>query len=392
MASVDLAAENAKLKERIAQLEKGVTVRDKIEVMSSEVVDTNPYSRLMALQRMGIVDEYERIRDHTVVIVGLGGVGSVAAEMLARCGIGKLIMFDYDTVELANMNRLFFRPEHAGMTKTDAARKTLEEINPDVIYEAHTYNITKLEHYDHFLERLVTGGKDGGPVSLILGCVDNFEARITVNQACLEKGLPWMESGVSENAVSGHIQFIKPGETACFQCAPPLIVSKGEDERTLKKEGVCAASLPTTMSIVSAFLIQNVLKHLLHFGEVSDFLGYNALQNFFPTYTMKPNPTCANGHCRKHFAEYQEKVKNQPKVEEKPKEEPVVHEDNEWGITLEDESTVSDADLKPPSNYDLPEGLKFRFEENTDTTVNAEDAVDTGGANLEALRAMLGGL
>lgn len=62
-------------------------------------------------------------------------------------------MFDYDTVELANMNRLFFRPEHTGMTKTDAAQKTLFEINPDVIYEPHTYNITKLEHYDHFLDR-----------------------------------------------------------------------------------------------------------------------------------------------------------------------------------------------------------------------------------------------
>ena len=68
------------------------------------------------------------------------------------------------------------------------------------------------------------GSKDGkGPVDLVLGCVDNFEARITVNQACLELGLKWMESGVSENAMSGHIQFIKPGETACFQCAPPLI-------------------------------------------------------------------------------------------------------------------------------------------------------------------------
>lgn len=39
----------------------------------------------------------------------------------------------------------------------------------------------------------------------------------------MELNLPWMESGVSENAMSGHIQFIKPGETACFQCAPPLI-------------------------------------------------------------------------------------------------------------------------------------------------------------------------
>jgi ubiquitin-like modifier-activating enzyme 5 len=42
----------------------------------------------------------------------MGGVGSVAAEMLTRCGIGRLLLYDYDTVELANMNRLFFRPEH----------------------------------------------------------------------------------------------------------------------------------------------------------------------------------------------------------------------------------------------------------------------------------------
>ena len=99
--------------------------------MSSEVVDTNPYSRLMALKRMGIVDNYEAIRDKSVAVVGVGGVGSVAAEMLTRCGVGRLLLYDYDSVELANMNRLFFRPEQAGMTKTDAARQTLAGINPD---------------------------------------------------------------------------------------------------------------------------------------------------------------------------------------------------------------------------------------------------------------------
>ena len=78
-------------------------------MMSPEVIDSNPYSRLMALKRMGIVSNYEEIRKHSIVIVGLGGIGSVAAEMLTRCGIGKLILFDYDKVELANMNRLFFR-------------------------------------------------------------------------------------------------------------------------------------------------------------------------------------------------------------------------------------------------------------------------------------------
>ena len=76
--------------------------------------------------RMGIVDNYEKIREYTVAVVGVGGVGSVTAEMLTRCGIGKLILFDYDKVELANMNRLFFQPHQAGLSKVDAAAKTLE--------------------------------------------------------------------------------------------------------------------------------------------------------------------------------------------------------------------------------------------------------------------------
>ena len=118
--------------------------RQPIAAMSAEVVDSNPYSRLMALQRMGIVKDYERIRNKTVrgrllavstfamhvtrvaaawccsaqqpmvkywtpsassahadadssplqvAVVGMGGVGSVAAEMLTRCGIGRLLMY-----------------------------------------------------------------------------------------------------------------------------------------------------------------------------------------------------------------------------------------------------------------------------------------------------------
>lgn len=68
------------------------------DVMSAEVNDSNPYSRLMALKKMGIVKNYDDIRKKTVLIVGVGGVGSVVAEMLTRCGIGKLILFDYDKV------------------------------------------------------------------------------------------------------------------------------------------------------------------------------------------------------------------------------------------------------------------------------------------------------
>ena len=93
---------------------------------------------------MGIVNNYEDIRNKTVAVVGVGGVGSgknvflqmrncigtliyfiVTAEMLTRCGIGKLILFDYDKVEMANMNRLFFQPHQSGQSKVDAAVQTL---------------------------------------------------------------------------------------------------------------------------------------------------------------------------------------------------------------------------------------------------------------------------
>jgi len=79
--------------ENIENGSSGQPSRQRIGKMSAEVVDSNPYSRLMALQRMGIVKDYERIRDATVAIVGMGGVGSVAAEMLTRCGIGRLLMY-----------------------------------------------------------------------------------------------------------------------------------------------------------------------------------------------------------------------------------------------------------------------------------------------------------
>uniref|UniRef100_A0A0D9VG95 Ubiquitin-like modifier-activating enzyme 5 n=1 Tax=Leersia perrieri TaxID=77586 RepID=A0A0D9VG95_9ORYZ len=229
----------------------GAAARSKIKDMSAEVVDSNPYSRLMALQRMGIVDNYERIRDYSVAIVGIGGVGSVAAEMLTRCGIGRLLLYDYDTV---------------GMTKTDAAVQTLSGINPDVALESYSLNITTVKGFETFLGSLKARSSDGHNtgVDLVLSCVDNYEARMVVNQ----------------------------------------VVASGVDERTLKREGVCAASLPTTMGVVAGLLVQNALKYLLKFGQVSPYLGYNSLKDYFPTMEMKPNPQCSNPACVQRQKEY----------------------------------------------------------------------------------------
>ncbi|XP_063239203.1 ubiquitin-like modifier-activating enzyme 5 [Bacillus rossius redtenbacheri] len=339
MGSVEELRLRVKELERLLNEEKNKSkeagcVREKITHMSSEVVDSNPYSRLMALKRMGIVDNYEKIREFAVAVVGVGGVGSVTAEMLTRCGIGKLVLFDYDKVELANMNRLFFQPHQAGLSKVEAAARTLAAINPDVSIETHNYNITTVDNFKHFMDTISRGSLSGGPVDLVLSCVDNFEARMAINTACNELSMSWFESGVSENAVSGHIQFIVPGHSACFACAPPLVVASNIDERTLKRDGVCAASLPTTMGIVAGFLVQNTLKHLLGFGQVTYYLGYSALTDFFPTMQLRPNPGCDDAWCRQRQAEHLARPRRPEPDAPAAGDQAVVHEDNQWGICL----------------------------------------------------------
>ena len=244
------------------------------------------------------MDNYEKIRGYTVALVGFGGVGSVSAEMLTRCGIRKLIMFDYDKVELANMNRLFFQSHQAGLSKVAAAALTMTNIIPNVEIETHNYNITTVENFDHFMSRLSSGSLASGPVA----------------------------------------QFIEPGTSACLACATRLVVAANIDEKRLKRECVCAASLPTTKGIVAGFLVQNTLNYLLKFGTVSHLLGYNAMLDFFPTMSMKPNPGCDEYHCVKRQKERAKHLEENPVIDlDFEVEETVVHEDNDWGISLVDE-------------------------------------------------------
>ncbi|CAN0383295.1 unnamed protein product [Lampetra planeri] len=402
------AARLEELEARVRELEatlaaeraaaRGGESRPRIATMSAEVVDSNPYSRLMALKRMGVVDNYEHIRDVAVAVVGVGGVGSVTAEMLTRCGVGKLLLFDYDKVELANMNRLFFQPQQAGMSKVEAAEHTLRNINPDVQFETHNYNITTMGNFQHFMERVSHGGlQEGRPVELVLCCVDNFEARMAINTACNELSQVWIESGVSENAVSGHIQLIIPGETACFACAPPLVVAANMDEKALKRDGVCAASLPTTMGVVAGLLVQNALKYLLGFGEVSRYLGYNAMQDFFPSMAMQPNPTCDEHYCCQRQREFQAKPRQEPPAAPPEKEAAPLHEDNDWGIELLAEtSTEAGEEEEGSPGVVLVPGVRLAYTKPAQVhTQLAEDAgpsVEETEQSLEDLMAQLKGM
>ena len=232
----------------------------------------------------------------------------------------------------------------------------------------------------------------------MLSCVDNFAARMAINQACCELDQVWMESGVSEDAVNGHIQLLLPGRSACFQCLPPLVVASGIDEKTLKREGVCAASLPTTMGIVAGLLVQNVLKFLLGFGQTGYYLGYNALADFFPTDVLRPNPDCTNGACVARQTQYSSSAwVPQVWTPAYATDEPVVHEDNDWGIEVEGTepaaAVVSAAPaLATTGTIAAAAGLRFEYEVASTAELPREDVVDTQGQSLEDLMAEMAAL
>jgi len=85
---------------------------------------------------------HRKIKSATVGIAGLGGLGSAVAVALARLGVGKLILADFDVVEPSNLNRQQYFIDQLGLTKADALQTNLRRINPYVTYESHCVRLT----------------------------------------------------------------------------------------------------------------------------------------------------------------------------------------------------------------------------------------------------------
>ncbi len=88
-------------------------------------------------------DVHRKVKQGSVAVAGLGGLGSSIAVMLARTGVGRLLLVDFDTVEPSNLNRQSYFLSHLGMNKTDALRMQLEEINPFISVETRNVKVTE---------------------------------------------------------------------------------------------------------------------------------------------------------------------------------------------------------------------------------------------------------
>ena len=96
-----------------------------------------------ALELRHSKENQRRFAEATVAICGLGGLGSNIAICLARAGIGKLILIDFDVVDISNLHRQQYKANQVGMYKTEALKENLLEINPYITIESHTVRMTE---------------------------------------------------------------------------------------------------------------------------------------------------------------------------------------------------------------------------------------------------------
>jgi molybdopterin/thiamine biosynthesis adenylyltransferase len=157
----------------------------------------------------------EILKQSTVLIVGVGGLGVEVAKNLAMVGIGRLILVDLDTIEHSNLNRqILFIGAPEGSPKADYAAKRLKELNPFI--EVESYNCP-LQDLPPNLYR---------EVDLYVAGLDSIEARLELNRRAVHNRKPLIDAGTA--AYNGHVYCIFPFVNACLECDP--LIEREQDQ------------------------------------------------------------------------------------------------------------------------------------------------------------------
>jgi molybdopterin-synthase adenylyltransferase len=150
-----------------------------------------------------------KIRNASIFIAGIGGLGSISAYYMTAMGVGRIRLVDHDRVELSNLNRqIMHLTSDIGKWKTRSAEEKLSRLNPDSQLETIQESITR----NNVLE--LVGGCD-----LILDATDNQIARKSLNAAAIALQIPFIYGGI--NGFTGMVSTFRPIETACFECIFP---------------------------------------------------------------------------------------------------------------------------------------------------------------------------
>jgi molybdopterin-synthase adenylyltransferase len=165
------------------------------------------YSRQILFANLGQAGQ-EKLLASSAVLVGCGALGTVAANLLVRAGVGQLRIIDRDFVERSNLQRQTVFTEsdaREALPKAVAAERHLHAFNSDVQIEPTVGDVTPAN-----ARELLSG------FQLILDGTDNFETRLLLNDAAISLGIPWIYAAAVGSY--GVTLGIRPGETACLAC------------------------------------------------------------------------------------------------------------------------------------------------------------------------------
>ena len=207
------------------------------------------YSKQVMLPQIEIEGQ-QKIMDSTMLIIGMGGLGSPTALYLAASGVGHIIIADFDQVELSNLQRqIIHGTSDIGDDKVNSAKAKMLEINPNI-----KVTIANEIVHDDNLASLI---KD---VDIVLDGTDNFESRFEINKACVEFQKPLVSAAVIR--LEGQISVFKGYEKdqPCYQC---LYSEEGNENESCVQNGVLApvAGLVGTIQALQA------IKVLLGLGD-----------------------------------------------------------------------------------------------------------------------------
>jgi sulfur-carrier protein adenylyltransferase/sulfurtransferase len=234
------------------------------------------YSRHLLIPEVGSEGQ-AKLLDSKVLLIGAGGLGSPAALYLAAAGVGTIGIVDFDVVDASNLQRqVLHGTDRIGEKKVESARRTLQNLNPDVKVVGHEEMLVA----DN-VARLIDG------YDVILDGTDTFETRYILNDAAVAKSIPVVHASVFR--FEGQLTTFVPYEGPCYRCLyptpPPPELAPG-----CSVAGVLGV-VPGIMGLLQA---NEVLKLLLNIGDTlaGRLLLFDALDTSFTELKLKRDPNC----------------------------------------------------------------------------------------------------
>ena len=161
----------------------------------------------IASRQMSIVtrSEQERFKDAKITVIGCGGIGGETIEMLARMGIGELVLVDEDAYDLSNLNRQTLATiTDLGLVKSEVAAEKVRQVNPYV--KTTTFN----EHVDQTnIDKVI------GDSNIVIDALDNVLTRVIVSRKAAENGIPYIHGAI--HGTLGQITVFLPNSEKTYE-------------------------------------------------------------------------------------------------------------------------------------------------------------------------------